>query len=246
MTIATSLLMMAKVEIDDELMKQCMSEDELTKKPPREDELMKKSSLEDELTKKSPSEDKLKKQSLSEDELKKQPSIEERLWRLLRASSPVPRVLANGIMISCIFALLATLLRNWTWSWIVVWPLFKRFSNKLLLPALANWNQPEEPKLIVEEPEAEEKERSILIAIKNKIGFGLLLILLTAFVIAANDSPDFKMPGLWLFYERWIVWKVYETAMQRIISLFNEIISRSTPSLKYPLWKKTFSTGFMC
>ena len=77
----------------------------------------------------------------------------------------------------------------------------------MLLPALSSWNQPLEAKPFVEE--SEEKERSILIAIKNKIGLALLLALLTAFVVAANKSPHLKIPGLWLFYESWIVWKVH-------------------------------------
>merc|ERR1711934_894657 len=168
---------------------------------------MKKSSSEDKLKKKSPSDNELKKQPSSDDEVTKQPPGEDRLWRLLRAANPVPRVLANGIVISCIFALLATLLRSWSLLWILVWPAYNRFSDKMLLPALRSWNQPEEAKLIVEE--SEEKERSILITIKNKIGFSLLLVLLTGFVVAANKAPHLKMPGLWLFYETWIVWKEY-------------------------------------
>ena len=202
MTIATSLLMMAKAEIDDELMKQPSSEDKLKKQSPSDNELKKQHPNEDELKKEPPSDDEVTKQSPSED----------RLWRLLRAANPVPRVLANGILISCIFALLATLLRSWSLLWILVWPAFNRFSDKMLLPALRSWNQPEEAKLIVEE--SEEKERSILIAIKNKIGFALLLVLLTGFVVAANKAPHLKMPGLWLFYETWIVWKVCDSVKE--------------------------------
>ena len=155
-TIATSLLMMVKVEIEDELMKQS--------------------------------------------------SLKDGWRRWLRAGIHVPRVLSNGIFISCIFAALATILRNWSLVWILLWPAFNSFSNKVLLPILTSWNQPAEPKLIVKEAEA--KEKSILIGMKNKIGFALLLILLTALVITANSSPDLKIPAAWIFYESWIIWKV--------------------------------------
>merc|ERR1712037_161220 len=166
-----------------------------------------KSPSDDELKKGPPSYHEFKKEPPSDDDVTKQSPGEDRMWRLLRAANPVPRILANGILISCIFALLATLLRSWSLLWILVWPAFNRFSDKLLLPALRSWNQPEEAKLVVEE--SEEKERSILIAIKNKIGFALLLVLLTGFVVAANKAPHLKMPGLWLFCETWIVWKEY-------------------------------------
>jgi len=146
--------------------------------------------------------------------LMKQPPLEAWWRRWLRVASLVPKALATTIFVTSLWAVLATLLRYWVLiaGFVILFSVMC-CADRVILPKLINWDI-DYPRLNVGLVQMNVKD--ILVGMRFRMQWTVLLLLLTGLVIAANISPDLNMPGLF-----WQEHSLSELAIVEDINLLN-------------------------